>query len=650
MDFKSGPTLEMKKKHRSVSCQTTCDYGGQSSMPVIFCALFSTFGEAATQADIPSRVSVAVSTTETSPLEALKEESTEKIALEQNDLQEEEKHLKEEIENVERGVVSPATPSADDDEDEDDNWHPNSDHQDEDEDIDTDDLLDDAFLNLSPNEDNVKEPENSEFSSDNDDAFWAKMKKLSRTDKKRKRKCKWGYKHIYRNVKYSKDELKVPNDIHNGDTDLENKLPKNASDRGDQAVRTDKKSNSDEYNNISDDWITDSEVDDESVDINLAFKMEQKKNRNPPNTKEKKFVCEVCGKLYSKYYILREHIVRDHKDHEVAKNYPYSCEHCKRLYNGERQLEYHRQQQSGPCEICGIMLKCSGIFWAHRRNHDCTCNVCGKAFLTRNSLNMHTKIKHGEGTVSCPLCPRMFHYKSLMNNHVANAHHPNVKNRHNCTLCDFWAKTEGSLRMHQRRVHNIEPPLYSCSVCQKTFSTKKSHRNHMARHFSKDKFACSVCSETFTTRSALRSHKRAMHGKVTRKRSKRKVMEQQEEVQTFHCSLCSIGLASEEEVSQHMLHCPKKDSNITTIKQEVGSIQLTEMVEHSASIMQINVNDETTEVHTDVGELTEELDAGSGINYSGTRSALLMPASVVPADVNMVDIDGVQYHVLRGNQ
>lgn len=495
----------------------------------------------------------------------------------------------------------------------------------------------------------VKEPENSDFSSDNDDAFWATMKKLSTGNKRKKRKSKWGYKFLYHSAKFSRRELKVPKDLYSGKICKDAKLPKDPSGSRETPVKTYRKS--DECNINGDDWITDSEVDDDSVDINEAFRMEWKKNRLPQNTKEKRFVCEVCGKLYSKYHIVREHIVRDHKDHEVAKNYPYSCEHCKRLYSGERQLEHHLQQFSGPCEVCGVMLKCSGLFWVHRRNHNAICNVCNKTFHSRGSLEMHNKLKHKERTISCPLCPRMFAYKFLMNNHIAKAHHPSVKSRHNCTSCDFWAKTEGALRIHQKRVHSVEPPLYACSVCNEKFSTKRSHKVHMTQHERNEDYACSLCSETFKTSSALRSHKRSTHPQVAGSSTKRRVRKQQQKAQSLHCSLCSMNLATGEELCQHMIHSHAKDrSNITTIKQEVGSIQLTEMDEQATPIMQINVNDENIEVHTDVGKLTEQLDVGSGINYSGTRSALLMPASVVPPEVSMVDIDGVQYHVLRGNQ
>lgn len=147
LGLKSEPPLEVEEIHRSVSCQTTPVYGSLSSMPVIFCALFSTLNEAATQADIPFKVSVAVST-ETSPSQPSQDESTVKLALKQNDKQEQQKHVEETIENV-INATDAATAVDDNDEDQ----LPDTDHQDDDDDdIDTDELLDESFLNFSPSD------------------------------------------------------------------------------------------------------------------------------------------------------------------------------------------------------------------------------------------------------------------------------------------------------------------------------------------------------------------------------------------------------------------------------------------------------------------------------------------------------------------
>lgn len=206
-----------------------------------------------------------------------------------------------------------------------------------------------------------------------------------------------------------------------------------------------------------DDWITDDEMDDEvQENIDLAFKREWKEKRLPWNSKEKNFVCDICGKLYSKHSYLRGHIVREHKEHEEAKKYPYSCQHCKKVYMRERHLLQHQQQHNGPCEICGVVLKCSGLFWVHRRNHDSVCKVCNRTFGTKSSVDMHMRLKHSEKVVPCPECNRKFPFEFLKNRHIAKAHRNPELTRYKCDKCDFWALAEVALKIHQRRMHNSD--------------------------------------------------------------------------------------------------------------------------------------------------------------------------------------------------
>ncbi|KAG7174070.1 GDNF-inducible zinc finger protein 1-like [Homarus americanus] len=638
---------------KNVSCQTDLEYTSKTSIPLIFCSLLPAIGEASTQADIPVKVSIGISTDCRDTTPSLYTNSEIKVKTEQPEnpatITNKDVHLEQTIEDVILGFSANKENQRVD---------LPGDH------MDSDGLADEAALSLY-SKDDEKNPEDSEFSSDNDVAFWQKMKLKSK--KRRKYKTKSGYSEKKKYLKYPADfsnyGVKIPHEDNHSSVSKMSSFPQQCveqqpeqTEEGKEAVK-EMISIKEEVEVNMDDWITDDEMDaEEEMDIDLAFKLEWKKKRHPYNSKEKNFVCEVCGKLYSKHHYLREHIVRDHSEHEQAKKYPYCCQHCKRLYSGERQLIYHQQQHRGPCEICGVMLRCSGLFWIHRRNHDSQCDVCDKVFQTRSSLDMHMKLKHSEKTVPCPLCPRMFPFKFLMNKHVDKAHNSETPPQHECSECDFSARTEGALNIHQRRIHNKVPKMYKCSKCLAPFWTKISFDKHMDVHNTENGFTCQICMQTFISKNDLYTHKRTAHGGSS---SDSIIVEQQALTDQLHskimmsnpCEMCNIMFPTRKKLNRHLLKTHAIEIDVPQEPKEVveESIQLAEMDETAVAVMQIDVNNEDFQSEEPKEEQTIFSFAES-ISYQGTRSALLMPANVVPPDVNIVDIDGVQYHVIRGNQ
>ncbi|KAK8754187.1 hypothetical protein OTU49_014758, partial [Cherax quadricarinatus] len=630
---------------KNVSCQVNFECTSKASIPIIFSTIFSSVNESCTQTDIPTKSNVSVSVDVNDfipplPLNNVTKIKTEKLP--KITETEKESLLEQTIEDVILGV-NPDEENCSTDQ-------PRKPER-------TERLCSEAVLFPFSRED-VKNPEDSEFSSDNDVAFWEKMKMKSRKRKKYKIKAGGSEKRKY---------LKYPAGFSNYGTKMpleENSsilgkitvtLPQPEPTQESKTIEKETDSVKNEVDIKNDDWVTDDEVDaEEEVDIDLAFKLEWKKKRHPYNTKEKNFVCEVCGKLYSKHHYLREHIVRDHNDHEQAKRYPYCCQHCKRLYSGERQLKYHQQQHSGPCEICGLMLRCSGLFWIHRRNHDSQCEACGKIFQTKSSLDMHMKLKHTEKTIPCPLCPRMFPFKFLMNKHVAKAHNSSAPLKHKCDDCDFHARTEGALRIHQRRMHTV---VFNCDVCNSSFNTKFAFDEHLALHVGELEFSCQLCMQTFNSQNDLYFHQKTVHEGST----SGTIIEQpaltgqlhHKILMSYPCEICNIKFPTRKKLSRHLLKVHGIDINTARESKEVEeSIQVEEMDETATAVMQINVNKEDLQPIESSPDFRENqtIFTLTGGNFQGSRSALLMPANVVPPDVSIVDIDGVRYHVIRGTQ
>lgn len=70
------------------------------------------------------------------------------------------------------------------------------------------------------------------------------------------------------------------------------------------------------------------------------------------------------------------------------------CEECGKVFEGDQQLQQHRQtQQCLSCEVCGKTFNQRGLWSAHQKLHDETrqehaCTHCNKTFVTRASLKV----------------------------------------------------------------------------------------------------------------------------------------------------------------------------------------------------------------------------------------------------------------------
>ncbi|CAB3247168.1 unnamed protein product [Arctia plantaginis] len=161
-------------------------------------------------------------------------------------------------------------------------------------------------------------------------------------------------------------------------------------------------------------------------------------------------ICEICGVITEDEKSLREHY--DSKHHKK-----YTCYYCGRLYKGEGSFEMHIKKHEA--HLQNTMLKSTtevtnkkdkpdptqkenkekcmcptceryfvderALMW-HQRLHNnerpYSCEVCGRGFVSRNRRNQHALCAHTAPTRRCPLCPALFHLKSMVNTHIRKVH------------------------------------------------------------------------------------------------------------------------------------------------------------------------------------------------------------------------------------
>ncbi|XP_023954547.1 zinc finger protein 121 [Bicyclus anynana] len=152
-------------------------------------------------------------------------------------------------------------------------------------------------------------------------------------------------------------------------------------------------------------------------------------------------VCEVCGLFFKDEEYLKEH----HDKKHVKK---FTCYYCGRMYKGEISFDLHikkhemnndvRQNASKrkctpaararahTCAACGKHFVDERALLWHERLHTnerpYVCDVCGRGFVSLNRRNQHAVCAHTAPARRCPLCPALFHLRSMVNTHIKKVH------------------------------------------------------------------------------------------------------------------------------------------------------------------------------------------------------------------------------------
>ncbi|CAH0697745.1 unnamed protein product [Spodoptera exigua] len=162
---------------------------------------------------------------------------------------------------------------------------------------------------------------------------------------------------------------------------------------------------------------------------------------------ENAHICEKCGKI-----MFDEESLRQHYDSVHYKK--FTCYYCGRMYKGEMSFDSHIKkheknmeigsfkdsaqtkdkvnpsEKAGKarcmCSTCGRHFVDERALLWHQRLHNnerpYPCKECGRRFVSLNRRNQHALCAHTAPTRRCPLCPALFHLRSMVNSHVKKVH------------------------------------------------------------------------------------------------------------------------------------------------------------------------------------------------------------------------------------
>lgn len=112
---------------------------------------------------------------------------------------------------------------------------------------------------------------------------------------------------------------------------------------------------------------------------------------------EKKPACDLCGEKLADMGALKRHL----KSHSGAKD--WKCEVCGKAYATKRTMDQH-------------------FTIVHLNEKNFPCEHCGKVFGRKTSLIVHTLTHTGELPFKCTYCDAGFKEKRNMLNHQAKSH------------------------------------------------------------------------------------------------------------------------------------------------------------------------------------------------------------------------------------
>jgi KRAB domain-containing zinc finger protein len=244
-----------------------------------------------------------------------------------------------------------------------------------------------------------------------------------------------------------------------------------------------------------------------------------------------------------------------HKDKNAMKRahrYKYECRLCQKICRGWASWYHHwsthlDKRPDFICPTCGWKTKTKAGMWAHRKKHtdvsvkcphcdytNCIksainthimqvhpelspkklwrhlCDTCGREFKTSSNLSSHMKLhKQLIRNQVCSLCKKSFYSKKLLQDHVRSVHE---EKRHKCDKCDNKFAKRLSLLVHIDRVHlRIKKIPCDYDDCDQLFYEKKDLKQHIMVYHTKEKnYNCQWqgCDNVFRTLYQSKIHMR----------------------------------------------------------------------------------------------------------------------------------------------
>lgn len=215
-------------------------------------------------------------------------------------------------------------------------------------------------------------------------------------------------------------------------------------------------------------------------------------------------------------------LVPQHTAIVVDQKLSFSCEVCAKLFDSKAKLEKHcrthNEEPTFECRMCDKKFRTQSTLTCHEKVHGengvdniFSCVTCGKVFKSDDKLQVHMRLHTGEKPYQCKICMKCFNHQS--NLIVHSRIHEKVKKALKCDLCNKVLDNEERLAIHMR-LHTGEKP-YKCSYCDKRFNHKSTVCTHEKTvHIAANAYKCNRCHKTFNQKCQLQYHEKLQENHV----------------------------------------------------------------------------------------------------------------------------------------
>lgn len=229
--------------------------------------------------------------------------------------------------------------------------------------------------------------------------------------------------------------------------------------------------------------------------------------------------CYTCGRSFKHWPNFALHIKRHLgiKDHQ--------CRLCGKKFVIKQKLIEHMRVHTGKapikCPDCDQHFRRFSNLAQHRNRHhlnkvpskkDFVCH-CGEVFQSKAKMEWHKEI-HENKPKSCPFCREKFIHKNSLTRHIRLSHTEKYVKLETatemCTLCNQpYIKT--SMKRHMETHNTNERMAFSCTICNKVFSTNWNLKQHRWTHANPTlkPFQCNMCSSGFVREADYITHMNA---------------------------------------------------------------------------------------------------------------------------------------------
>ena len=242
-------------------------------------------------------------------------------------------------------------------------------------------------------------------------------------------------------------------------------------------------------------------------DKNFIVHMKNVHNNTKP------YLCTRCNVGYNSKNGLKIHVNSVHSREQLT------CEadsNCDKMFYYQTQLDEHYKTdhpdfKANYCKLCDTSYGSSYMFKRHiatgHANRQ-SCKYCDKVFNQFQLLDEHYKKDHGKAEpYECDICGKTFVQKYSLEKHVAShAKKPRIQ----CNYCTDYFAYYKDFERHNYEVHGMSEP-YVCDPCSASFATK----HYLTAHLSSPECVaikkCDFCEAAFADYNELLSHRATAH-------------------------------------------------------------------------------------------------------------------------------------------